>query len=377
MRRAEGDEVEIEVTGWVDDHLEKDIAGALPDAERENFTQAVRNYRAEVRHRLSPAERGETFKAPRLMAEVQGELVFAETDRFMDDHDWSLLDYSSRMEEGEFAVRTTAHVFEVDLDGKRVIYRSAGEEAQLPLDAGPEDWKPEGLVRWLTGQTRQIDIHPQELLKWLSDMVHHLMRNRGIAISALMRCKFILARKAKEKIDAIRQQEREKVYQRHLFAPEAKVEASFHHPFLFEEGMYVDQSCYRGSWRPNKCFFAFDRMPAFDGAEDGEEFQCAQVIDSLPGLKHWIRNVARHFRSFCLPTASDKFYPDFVAEMEDDGRLLVVEYKGAHLAEGRDTAEKRAIGDLWERESGGLFIVVEKEVKGKDMREQLMEKITS
>ena len=117
-------------------------------------------------------------------------------------------------------------------------------------------------------------------------------------------------------------------------------------------------------------------MPAFDGMEYGEEFQCAQVIDSLPGLKHWVRNVARHPRSFCLPTASDKFYPDFVTEMED-GRLLVVEYKGAHLAEGKDTAEKRAIGALWEKESDGLFIIVEKEVDGKDMRAQLTEKIGS
>ena len=376
MRRAEDGEAEIKVTGWVDDYLEKAIVEALPDTERENFTQAVRNYRAQVRHRLSPAERAETFISPRLMAEVQGELVFAETDRFMDEHDWSLLDYSSRMEEGEFAIRETANVFEVDLDGKRVIYRSAGEEAQLPLDAGPEDWNPEGLVRWLTGQTREIDIHPQELLKWLSDMVHHLMQNRDIAISALMRCKFIIARKAREKIAAARRAERERVYQRHLFEPGAKPGISFDQAFLFKEGMYVGQPRYRGHWRPNKCFLPFEQMPAFDGAEDGEEFQCAQAIDELPDLKHWVRNVARHPRSFWLPTASDKFYPDFVAEMED-GRLLVIEYKGAHIAEGRDTAEKRAIGALWERESGGLFIVVEKKIKGKDMRAQLMEKITS
>ena len=115
-------------------------------------------------------------------------------------------------------------------------------------------------------------------------------------------------------------------------------------------------------------------MPAFDGAEGGEEFQCAQAIDALAHLKHWVRNVAKHPRSFCLPTASDKFYPDFVAEMAD-GRLLVVEYKGAHIAEGSDTAEKRNIGALWERESGNLFIVVERMMEGKDVRAQLLEKI--
>ena len=51
----------------------------------------------------------------------------------------------------------------------------------------------------------------------------------------------------------------------------------------------------------------------------------------------------------------------------------MVEYKGAHLAEGPDTAEKQTIGALWQRKSGGqgLFIVVEKFVHGKDVRQQL------
>jgi type III restriction enzyme len=78
--------------------------------------------------------------------------------------------------------------------------------------------------------------------------------------------------------------------------------------------------------------------------------------------------------SFWLPTATDKFYPDFVGET-DDGRVLVVEYKGAHIADSVDTAEKRAIGQLWARNSGGkgLFVVVEKNIDGRDMRTQLLE----
>ncbi|MCE2486506.1 MAG: hypothetical protein J4F42_13400 [Desulfurellaceae bacterium] len=60
-----------------------------------------------------------------------------------------------------------------------------------------------------------------------------------------------------------------------------------------------------------------------------------------------------------------------------DGRLLVVEYKGAHIADGADTAEKRTIGELWERKSNGtgLFSLVEKNVNGKNARQQLMERI--
>ena len=119
--------------------------------------------------------------------------------------------------------------------------------------------------------------------------------------------------------------------------------------------MYPEERCYRGGWRPSRHFLGPGRVPAFDGKEDGEEMQCAQALDRLPGLKYWIRNVARL----------------------DDGRRLVVEYKGGLTAEGSDTDEKRAAGALWERKSGGrgLFIVVEKQVDGRDVRAQLLRKI--
>src|SRR3546814_2859737 len=116
--------------------------------------------------------------------------------------------------------------------------------------------------------------------------------------------------------------------------------------------MYAGQCRYRVPWRPRRHFLGSDDVPAFDGTDNSEEFQCAQAIDSLPGLKFWLRNVASHPNSFWLPTATGKFYPDFVAELED-GRRLVVEYKGAHIADSADTAEKRTIGQLWEQRSEG------------------------
>ncbi|WP_276200642.1 DEAD/DEAH box helicase family protein [Chelatococcus sp. XZ-Ab1] len=376
LRDTGGGRIEIAVTGRVDGALEKVIADTLPETERKGFAEAVSKYRVDVKDQLSPAEQGATFEVPRLMSEIQGELEFADTDVFMEFHDWSLLDHSSKLGEAEFAIRETARSFEIDLDGNRITYQFADEAEQLALDVDVEGWTPEALVLWLDRQVRQPDIHQSELLRWLRDLVGHLITARGMHITALMRCKFILARKVREKLAAIRQQERDGVYQRYLFAPEAKVDVSFDEAFSFKDGMYWDQRRYRGRWKPRKHFLGPDHVPAFDGAENGEEFQCAQAIDSLPGLKFWIRNVARHPNSFWLPTATDKFYPDFVAQLED-GRLLVVEYKGAHIAEGPDTAEKRTIGELWEKTNGGkgLFIVIEKTVNGKDMRAQLVEKI--
>ena len=370
--------VEIEISGWIDRVTDEAINALLPEQERTGFNSAVARHRAEVRDRFSPAERGEKLAIPRLMSLIQGTMEFADTALFMEYHQWSLLDHSAKMDANEFTIHETARRFEVDVDGNRVTYTFAREEEQLALDVAVEGWTPEALVIWLDRRVRQIDIHQIELLRWLREMVDHLVNMRGMTISALMRCKFLLARKAEHKIRAIRQLERDSVYQRYIFAPESNVQVSFDAAFTFDDGMYRDQRRYRGPWKPLKHFLGPDRVPAFDGADDGEEFQCAQAIDSLPAVTYWLRNVARHPKSFWLPTATGRFYPDFVARLEDD-RLLVVEYKGEHIAEGSDTAEKRTIGALWERESEGrcLFLVVERQVDGLDMRGQLLGKIGS
>jgi hypothetical protein len=47
-------------------------------------------------------------------------------------------------------------------------------------------------------QVRQMDIHQSELLKWLRQLVDHLLNTRGMTIAALMRCKFLLAQENRE-----------------------------------------------------------------------------------------------------------------------------------------------------------------------------------
>ena len=344
VRDADDGTVEIHVKGHVSAPMEMAIAELLPEGKREELKKAVAAYRGTTRISLSPAERGEVFALPRLMAIVQGEIEFADTDVLMEHHDWSLRNHRWKPGEGEFNIRETARSFEIDLDGSRIAYQFAAEEEQLALDVDVEGWTPERLVLWLDRHVRQQDISQSDLLGWLSNMVNHLTVSRGIHIAALMRCKFILARSVCEKLADIRKIERESAYQRHLFAPEAKPEVSFDHAFSLRDGIYRDQRRYQGRWKPRKHFLGPNCVPAFDGAQDGEEFRCAQEIDRLPGLKFWIRNVARHRDSFWLPTAAGRFYPDFVALLED-GRLLVVEYKGAHIAESAATAARNAV---WE-----------------------------
>jgi len=59
-----------------------------------------------------------------------------------------------------------------------------------------------------------------------------------------------------------------------------------------------------------------------------------------------------HDNSFWRQVPGGKFYPDFVALL-NDGRILVVEYKGAHLYEKTSEQHKRLIGEVWMQESQG------------------------
>ena len=377
VRETDGGEVEITVIGGIDASLGESITAAIPESERWEISNAVEIYLKQERHLLSPAERGEKLSIPRLMSEIQGSLEIADTDVFMEYSDWSLRNHPARLDENEFTIREMARRFEIDIDGRQVGLRFLNEQEQLPLNIAVEGWTPENLAIWLDRQVHQMDIHHADLLRWLTDLILYLTNVRGMHITALTHCKFILARIIRGKIDRFRTKERSNAYQRYLFESGARVEVSFDTAFEFRNGMYGDKQRYRGRWRPNNHFLGPDQVPAFDGADDGEEVQCAQALDRLSGVRYWVRNVSRHPDSFWLPTATDKFYPDFVALL-DDGRYLVVEYKGAHIAEGPDTAEKRTVGELWERRSDGkgIFLVVVRELDGLDMRGQLVAKIS-
>ena len=348
------------------------IAAVLPKLVRAAFFAAVEAHRRQVTGRRSPSELGEQFVAPGLAVRLQGKLEFAATDRFMDVLGWSLLDFPAQLAPGSLDAALLSRESEVDIDDGRVTWSSWTESLPSMLSLATPGWTPESLVIWLDHKIRQPDVRQIERLKWLSDLVAHEMGDRGRSLSELVRIKFLLARRIRDQISSARRKARETAHRRYLFAPAANPEVSFDRAFAFTDGMYAGERKYRGRWRPLKHYLA--AVPAFDGAEDGEEIRCAQVLDELPQIHYWLRNVSRHPQSFWLPLASGRFYPDFVARLTD-GRILVVEYKGSHLVS--DSRDKRVVGELWERRSDGrcLFIMAERDRDGKDVRAQLVDKI--
>jgi len=108
-----------------------------------------------------------------------------------------------------------------------------------------------------------------------------------------------------------------------------------------------------------------------------EEAECACVLDQHPHVNYWVRNLKRQEQhAFWLPLATGRFYPDFVVQLMD-GRVLVVEYKGAHL-DNADTHEKTVVGKVWAKTSGNLFLMVFKsDHLGRDMAAQVRQALES
>ena len=142
VREAATDRIEIEVNSPIDTELEQMIYAAVPAPERSGVAEAIKSYQEQVQRRWSPARRGEVFNVPGLSTEIQSELKFADTDRLMEFHDWSLTDHPARLEKNEFAIRETARSFEIDLDGKRGAVGPAQGHG-----GGSDDGQPFGFIQ--------------------------------------------------------------------------------------------------------------------------------------------------------------------------------------------------------------------------------------
>ncbi|MHA0364111.1 hypothetical protein ACXY6Z_19640 [Sphingomonas aquatilis] len=71
----------IRITGFLREAEKAAVYAALPAPAAAHVREQVAAYEAEHAHEAAPAELGQTFVVPRLMAQMQGELVFADTDR--------------------------------------------------------------------------------------------------------------------------------------------------------------------------------------------------------------------------------------------------------------------------------------------------------
>lgn len=346
------------------------VTGALsqPDMEAlqacfispEDRAAVDRIYQKLQGHRVGPpsskVERP-PFRVPWLGIRVDGQLDILE-DSYFKDIEWRLSDCDPSLSEGEFSSEAgSGESGEVDVsEAGRVEVRRFVDQLheQLALVVGEPGWTLASLVNWLDRQRTHIDIPQTQSAGYISGVIARLIETRGLTIEQLARQKFRLGNAIWMKIDELRKTEASKGYKALLFGPgSGKIEVSPKFCFEFNEDRYSPNSYYDGIIEFNKHYF--HRIGGFDS---GEEFECAQLIDSLPQIWHWVRNVPRSPSSFWFQTSSDRFYPDFVALL-NDGRVLVVEYKNERDWSNDDSKEKRQVGDLWAERSDDhcLFIM--------------------
>jgi len=192
-----------------------------------------------------------------------------------------------------------------------------------------------------------------------------LIEQRELTVDALARQKFRLKNAIAEKIERYRQKQSNKSYQQVLFSEDrADIVVSPEVTLNMSEDEYAPSWYYEGGYKFQKSYFS----KIGELKSEGEEFQCTCLLDSLPEVQYWIRNLVKRETSFWLPTSTDRFYPDFIALL-NDGRVLVVEYKGKDLWSTDDSKEKRAIGELWaERSDGQCLFIMPKGMDGEAIR---------
>jgi type III restriction enzyme len=375
--------VRVSLRGEVSDAQLSRLMAAAPAALQPSLSAQVLQHNDRVAAARAPAQRGVAFPPlPLLCLHApgadgnQGEFHLFERDTLDEVVAFDLLRADPRPNLPGFAMVEQSDLFEIDVGSTGVVWRHQQDAAQLSLDAVPASASEDDLRQWLAQALRRDAVSDAQMRRWIVVLLAHLQQEQGFTLTALVRARHALATAAMRRIDALLAQARSLGFQQLTLAGSADTAAGWRigvspaWQFSFQPGRYPARHAYAGRYRFNKHYYEV----IHDLKASGEEFDCAKVLDSLPQVKHWVRNIERQpLFSFWLPTATDYFYPDFVAELAD-GRLLVVEYKGDAYATNDDSREKRAIGVAWARASGSqkaIFVMVEKAIDGLDARQQL------
>ena len=363
----------VGIRGDVAPELAKVLERHVPAEARERLAAAVERHREKVEAEKSPAERGDSISVPFLMVEFQGDLFRAESDLIMERVDWSILKHPAEITESELSFRRDENLIEIDIEGEKLVYlQKTG--AQMPISslAQPDASATEAtLVQWLERECRARDIPQADMTTWLAKLVAWLTTSRSLSVRTLIDWQYPLATYIRAKVATIRSVEKRQAYQAALFSDDATLGSDPAAVARFDQESYATVPTQSTeAFRLSRHLLGPSRIPLIDGELGGEEFQCAWSLDSIEEVEVWVRNLPRHPSSFWLPMAQARFYPDFIARL-DDGRIFVVEYKGAHLVNAPDAKEKALIGELWARRTGNVFVTVQKVLHGMDAAAQM------
>ena len=353
----------IRVSGALSDYDRAALKLVLPEAAAKTIDALVHRSRGARLKVPDPAVPPVRFAVPKLTVRAGQAWQLFDRAHFL-DIPWKL-EESDAAPILDFFVppRKTGEEAHIDVDDKqemKVKFVDALHE-QLSLALAIRGWTKGALVNWIDRRlpySSRRDITRVSSTLFISRALDVIATKNGMSLEALARANFRLVDAFIKVISRHRDIREASAFERALipqsgleFTTNADVE------LVFDESRYGYNQLYKGGTDFKKHLFRV----IGDLEAAGEEHECAVAIERNAHVKAWVRNTSRQPHSFWLQTSSDKFYPDFVALL-NDGRVMVIEYKGAPYFTNDDSKEKRLIGELWAGRSGGkcLFLMIEK-----------------
>ncbi|HUF21307.1 MAG TPA: restriction endonuclease subunit R [Burkholderiales bacterium] len=366
--------IEVTVQGVLPRAALDAAIAAVPKRERDELERKLSRHQVQAHTAAAPSQRGEQFGAvPQLCLAPDGELTPVDPDLVSDLAAFSLANAPADVP--GFNKQEEERPYLIDVERGRLRIMQDERNFGLDLDHAMEGIRREGVIRELDQRVRRDDVLQADMIAWIGRVLDELERS-GIALTYAARHLGRLVDAISARLKTLADERRAEVFQASLFGPAARPVLSDHHAFRYDPNVYPARWYFEGRYVFRKHFYPLPGELKPD--LNGEETACAIAIDEMDEVKWWVRNLERQFeRSFWLPTSTDRFYPDFVAKLMDE-RLLVVEYKGAHLFDASDAREKRDIGNVWAASSGGrcLFaMVTDPEKAGRSVATQLRDTI--
>lgn len=302
------------------------------------------------------------IELPKLLIEDDGDISIFEDGiilDYIDISDKELMENAS-LNIDEFSININEHLVIIDIENEKIRNKEIdthnpslfdeedNEEMTKIINEHNIEINNPNFISKLSNSIYNIiigeykDIHQllnsKQIKEFISIIIIKLEKREDIDLHLLDSKKYQLKRaillKIKDMVINSKEQSFKMLFDKNSFTVDNE------EAFIFTSNNYIPNPDNRsGNFKKHK----YETVHKFDSTE---EYKVALHIDKMPNVKTWIRNIdSDPINSFWLPTATGKFYPDFIIEF-DNGKTVVAEYKGkVYIPEYELT--KKPIGDAW------------------------------
>ena len=193
--------------------------------------------------------------------------------------------------------------------------------AELALAVDERDWPYPKLVRWLDQRLSAVkgqDVTQGSAQAFIKAGLNALMEAGGHSLADLRRHRFRQVDPFARLITEYRAIHATDAFETTLFGDLVQFEASPDLSVMFDPDTDhpIDPADPRAA-------FPKHIRPDMIGKMNDEEEKCALAIELHPKVTRWVRNIERLPTSFCLRVSNQWFYPDFVAQLNDGGIVVI------------------------------------------------------